>query len=166
MRDNFYYFDLGFKLGKEDSSDGLSVLDSKLIIEYIKQYLVPPDRMEAFSYGYEEGLGVGGLKFDDYEEVVLSPIRRLKDQLINNKAASKKNDHPSDTRETFFKNYDYGGPEEASETSPGRGLYNGKMDKFKSVKEFIEKKRKKREKLKRKNALEIHLLGLDKIGNE
>ncbi len=45
-----------------------------------------------------------------------------------------------------FKNYDYAGPEEADETSPGGGLYNGKMDKYKSVKEFLEKKRKARKK--------------------
>ena len=43
----------------------------------------------------------------------------------------------------IFQNYDYGGPEEGNEVSPGRGLYNGPMDKYKSVKEFLEKARKR-----------------------
>ena len=51
----------------------------------------------------------------------------------------------------WFRQYDYGGSEEASETSPGRGLYNGRMDKYKSVKDFIEAKRKRRRKMKRAN---------------
>lgn len=48
----------------------------------------------------------------------------------------------------WFSNYDYAGPEEATEISPGKGLYNGKMDKYKSVKDFIEQKRKRRRELK------------------
>lgn len=44
----------------------------------------------------------------------------------------------------FFTNYDYGGPEEESETSPGRGLYNGNMGKYKSVSELLEKARKRK----------------------
>lgn len=52
----------------------------------------------------------------------------------------------------IFRNYDYGGPEEGSEVGPGRGLYNGPMDKYKSVKEFIDHDRKRRRK-KRKAAL-------------
>lgn len=48
----------------------------------------------------------------------------------------------------WFSNYDYAGPEEATETSPGKGLYNGKMDRYPSVKNFIETKRKKRRELK------------------
>ena len=44
----------------------------------------------------------------------------------------------------FFSNYDYGGPEEGDETSPGRGLYNGEMDKYKSVKDFIDKSRQRK----------------------
>jgi hypothetical protein len=50
----------------------------------------------------------------------------------------------------FFSNYDLYGPEEGGEVSPGTGLYNGKMDKYKSVKEFIDKARKRR----RKKAIE------------
>lgn len=49
----------------------------------------------------------------------------------------------------WYSNYDLYGPEEASSSGPGRGLYNGKMDKYKSVKEFIDKKRKKRKALKK-----------------
>jgi len=51
----------------------------------------------------------------------------------------------------WWKNYDYGGPEEGeSEVSPGRGLYSGKMDKYKSVKDFIEKSRARMQKKRRK----------------
>lgn len=56
--------------------------------------------------------------------------------------------------EQFFSNFDYGGPEKATKISPGRGLYNGKMDKHKSVSEFVEKVRKRKRAL-RKKALEI-----------
>lgn len=48
----------------------------------------------------------------------------------------------------FFRNYDYGGPDEPSDTSPGRGLFNGPMDKYKSIGEFLDKKRKARRKKK------------------
>lgn len=47
-----------------------------------------------------------------------------------------------DVRQPFiFRNYDYtdNGP---NETSPGGGLYHGPMDRFKSVKDFLEKRRK------------------------
>ena len=44
----------------------------------------------------------------------------------------------------WFTNYDYGGPEDGSEVGPGRGLYNGKMDKYKSTKDFIDKSRKRK----------------------
>ncbi len=47
-----------------------------------------------------------------------------------------------DVRHPFhFKNYDYT-DEGPNETSPGGGLYNGPMDRFKSVKEFLDKRRK------------------------
>lgn len=44
----------------------------------------------------------------------------------------------------LFRNYDYGGPGEGSEVSPGTGLYFGKMDKYKSVKDFLDKARKRK----------------------
>ncbi|KKN74482.1 hypothetical protein LCGC14_0389990 [marine sediment metagenome] len=45
----------------------------------------------------------------------------------------------------IFDNYDLYGPSEGGEVSPGTGLYNGRMaDKPKSVKEFIDKARKRR----------------------
>ena len=40
-----------------------------------------------------------------------------------------------------FTNFDYT-EEGPNETSPGGGLYHGKMDKYKSVKEFVTKRRK------------------------
>lgn len=48
-----------------------------------------------------------------------------------------------DVRPTlFWRNYDYGGPEEGeSEVSPGKGFYNGKMDRYRSAREFIENSR-------------------------
>lgn len=60
---------------------------------------------------------------------------------------SKDSEHPKD-RSLWFANYDYIGPEEATKISPGRGLYNGRMDKYKSVKDFLEKKKKRRRELK------------------
>lgn len=61
------------------------------------------------------------------------------------KTSSSKKPKNLDVRNNipFFKNYDLYGPEDPTETSPGTGLYNN-MDKYKSTKEFIEKKRKKR----------------------
>lgn len=44
------------------------------------------------------------------------------------------------SRGVVFKNYDYAGPENGDETSPGTGLY-GDMSKHKSVSEFLEKAR-------------------------
>ncbi len=49
----------------------------------------------------------------------------------------------------FFSNYDYT-EEDPDETSPGGGLYHGKMDKYKSVKDFVEKRRKENAKIKKK----------------
>ena len=48
----------------------------------------------------------------------------------------------------FFSNYDYTekGPDK---TSPGGGLYHGHMGKHKSVKDFVEKRRKENKKIKR-----------------
>ncbi len=48
--------------------------------------------------------------------------------------------HPS----PMYINYDYGGPEdgegkEGQEIGPGRGLYNGPLDRYKSIKEFRDK---------------------------
>lgn len=49
----------------------------------------------------------------------------------------------------FFSNYDYT-EGEPNETSPGGGLYHGYMGKYKSVEEFLKKRRKQQ---KRKKAL-------------
>ncbi|HSH35109.1 hypothetical protein [Schnuerera sp.] len=64
----------------------------------------------------------------------------------------------------IFENYDYGGSEEGSEISPGRGLYHGKMDKYKSVADFLEKKRKARKKRKQamKELFNFIVLGYEK----
>ncbi len=44
---------------------------------------------------------------------------------------------------THFRNYDYT-EEGPNETSPGGGLYHGPMDRFKSVKDFLDHSRKAR----------------------
>jgi hypothetical protein len=51
----------------------------------------------------------------------------------------------------LFKNYDYTA-EGPNETSPGGGLYHGRMDRFKSVKDFVNKRRKANKKLKKSTA--------------
>lgn len=50
----------------------------------------------------------------------------------------------------FFKNYDYANTPEKG--GPGKGLYNGEMDKYKSVGDFL-KKKKQRNRKRRKMAL-------------
>lgn len=47
-------------------------------------------------------------------------------------------------RKVLFKNYDLYGPEDGGGVGPGTGLYHGKMDKYKSVKDFLNKARKRR----------------------
>lgn len=59
----------------------------------------------------------------------------------------------------FYSNYDYGGPEDASDSGPGRGFYSGKMDKYDSVSDFLSKKRKKRREVRK--AAYKKFLGLD-----
>lgn len=57
-------------------------------------------------------------------------------------------------RETFFQNYDLGAGE-ANKTSPGGGLYDGSMDKYKSVSDFLKKKRKKKRALRKKAWIQL-----------
>ena len=69
----------------------------------------------------------------------------------------------------FFTNYDYvdesKSEKEKGTSGPGGGLYHGKMDKYKSVKDFIESDRKRRRK-QRKKALLMILVSKDGITNE
>lgn len=62
--------------------------------------------------------------------------------------------------EVFFRNYDYAD----DPSGPGKGLFNGPMDRFKSIKEFLEHKRKRRKKQmeERKNAFVEILFGIKK----
>lgn len=53
-----------------------------------------------------------------------------------------------------FKGYDYTGEVGRTDTSPGGSLFHGPMDRFKSVKEFLEKSRKKRRQKKLAELLE------------
>lgn len=62
----------------------------------------------------------------------------------------------------FFSNYDYGGPEDGEDSGPGTSLYHGEMDKYESVKDFIEKSRERRRK-KRMAALAYLLSELEMI---
>jgi len=54
----------------------------------------------------------------------------------------------------LFHNYDYT-EEGANKTSPGGGLYHGKMDKYKSVDDFLKKRRKEKSKKRIKAFTEI-----------
>ncbi|HVI40984.1 MAG TPA: hypothetical protein VM577_10010 [Anaerovoracaceae bacterium] len=54
----------------------------------------------------------------------------------------------------IFRNYDYGGPEDGGGVGPGTGLYHGDMSKYKSVKDFLNKARKRNRK-KRVEALAV-----------
>jgi hypothetical protein len=49
----------------------------------------------------------------------------------------------SNVSNPIFQNYDYTSDVDGDETSPGGGLYHGPMSRFKSVEEFLKKKRKK-----------------------
>ena len=44
---------------------------------------------------------------------------------------------------TWYRNMDYSPDPDPNETGPGGGLYHGPMDRFKSVKEFLDNRRKK-----------------------
>ena len=59
----------------------------------------------------------------------------------------------------WYQNYDY--LADPKEDGPGPGLYQGKMDKYKSVKDFVEKSRERRRK-KRKEALDYAISILKK----
>lgn len=69
--------------------------------------------------------------------------------------------HPS----PWFSNYDYVDEnkeqKEKGKLGPGSGLYHGKMDKYKSVKEFIDSDRKRRRKQRKKALAEIILRELN-----
>ena len=54
----------------------------------------------------------------------------------------------------LFRNYDYGGPSGGSDVSPGTGMYQGPMKKWKSVQDFLSKSRKR--KFRRKAIAEIY----------
>jgi|SRR5690606_21296322 len=70
--------------------------------------------------------------------------------------ATPKERQDRDTRKhVLFRNYDYTN-EEASEISPGGGLYHGRMDKYKSVKDFRNKKKKENEKLDRNSQTQTY----------
>ena len=62
----------------------------------------------------------------------------------------------------WVQNYDYGGPEDGDDVSPGTGLYHGDMDKYDSVSDFLEQARKRKH---RKRSLD-YILELIKRANE
>ena len=78
------------------------------------------------------------------------------------KNAEKKKKKNLDIRpEVIYKNYDYvdqtKDEKEKTKSGPGGGLYNGKMDKYKSVKDFINSDRKLHKKLDSLNELDSSL---------
>lgn len=82
----------------------------------------------------------------------IPPIPEISLQIAASKQKKKKNKRVDmDVRpypSPLFKNFDYGGPEDGSDVSPGTGLYQGNMDKYKSTKDFIEKSRKRKHRKK------------------
>jgi CheY-like chemotaxis protein len=64
----------------------------------------------------------------------------------------------------LFQNYDYT-EAEPNATSPGGGLYHGSMDKYKSVKEFVDKRRKqnRKKRMARKQAMQNRMGLLQKL---
>jgi len=99
------------------------------------------------------------LSKDEIPEIRMAVERKLNRRKDYEEYESQKTaaDNPS-TRplEPFYTNYDYidqtPGQREKDRSGPGGGLYHGKMDKYKSVKDFINKDRKRKRK-KRKLAL-------------
>jgi len=76
---------------------------------------------------------------------------------------SKKNDKNLTSKDIIlFDNYDYIS-ENNNKTNPGVGFYNGKMNKYKSVKEFIENRKVKNKKIK--NAINDRILMFLTIGD-
>ena len=79
---------------------------------------------------------------------------------IKSTASSKKDENLDIRPEVIYKNYDYidqdKDEKEKTKLGPGGGLYNGKMDKYKSVKDFIDTDRKMKRK-QRKAALDSFL---------
>ncbi len=59
------------------------------------------------------------------------------------KKKKKRVDYDISSKGPWVSNFDYGGSEEGSDVGPGRGLYNGPMDKYKSVEEWRKKKDKR-----------------------
>jgi hypothetical protein len=140
-------FTLGRIIGKYD-------LDNNVVgdlLGIVRDY-IPVNNWLDFAKGYCNGANMDNgrsSKEINYIEWYLGELQKL------NKHSSAKEDKKRvdlDVRPEgpWYSSYDYGGPEEASDSGPGRGLYNGKMDKHKSVKDFIDKKRKRKRQLRKK----------------
>lgn len=71
-----------------------------------------------------------------------------KDKGTKDTATPKERQDRDVKKHVLFRNYDYTN-EGANETSPGGGLYHGRMDKYKSVKEFRDRKNKENKGLDR-----------------
>lgn len=70
---------------------------------------------------------------------------------LNFMSSPKKKNHDVDLDvrpKVFFKNYDYTNDITPNETSPGGGLFHGPMSRFKSVTDFLEKKKKSKKRIK------------------
>ena len=61
---------------------------------------------------------------------------------------------------TWFRNMDYTPDPDPNETSPGGGMYHGPMDRFKSVKEFLDNRRKKMRERREKAEKQAARMGL------
>jgi hypothetical protein len=59
---------------------------------------------------------------------------------------------------THYRNFDYTSDPDPNETGIGGGLYHGPMDRFKSVKEFLDRRRKKMKARQKKASGRMELL--------
>lgn len=79
-----------------------------------------------------------GIKGEEYAKLQEQLRQELEEPQQEKTAQLKEDKHSL----TFFRNYDYSD----DPSGPGVGLYHGAMDKYKSVKDFIDKKKKRNKK--------------------
>jgi hypothetical protein len=66
-------------------------------------------------------------------------------------------------RGVFFQNYDYSGDDP---NGPGTGLYNGDMSKYKSVGDFLKKKKKRLKRITLRRQAIVNVIYLESFGKD